>query len=69
MRARVLQSVCIGTANCVAIAPDVFVLDNRGLSVVVEGATAPEAVLREAAEECPVQAIVLEDDAGRQVYP
>jgi ferredoxin len=28
-----------------------------------------EALLREAVEGCPVQAITLEDDEGNQIYP
>ncbi len=69
MHARVQRNLCIGTANCVAIAPDVFSLDNRGLSTVVNTAYSDEAVLRESVDECPVQAIVLEDDDGKQIYP
>jgi len=69
MRVRVDRDVCIGTANCVAIAPEVFELDNQGLSRVVNQDAGTEEQLRDAAEECPVQAIILEDDDGTQVYP
>ncbi len=69
MRPIVNRSVCIGAANCVAIAPQVFELDNQGLSRVIGAGLADDAVLRAAAEECPVQAITLVDDAGKQVYP
>ncbi len=69
MRPIVNRSVCIGAANCVAIAPQVFELDNQGLARVIGAGLADGAVLRAAAEECPVQAITLVDDAGKQVYP
>ncbi|NLD72694.1 MAG: ferredoxin [Chloroflexi bacterium] len=69
MKARVDKNVCIGTANCVAIAPEVFQLDNHGLSEVVDPNAGTDDLLREAAEECPVQAIILEDDSGKQIYP
>lgn len=69
MKPRVDRDVCIGTANCVAIAPEVFELDNQGLSTVIDPDAGTDEQLREAAEECPVQAIILEDDDGNQIYP
>jgi len=69
MKARVDRDVCIGSAVCVATAPDVFELDNEGLSHVVDQDAGSDELLREAAEGCPVQAIILEDENGEQVYP
>lgn len=69
MRAKVDRDLCIGSAMCVATAPDVFELDDEGLSRVVDAEAGDEDLLREAAEGCPVQAVILEDDEGNQVYP
>jgi ferredoxin len=69
MKARVDREVCVGSAVCTAIAPEVFELDNKGLSHVVSPDAGDEDLLREAAESCPAQAIILEDDGGKQVYP
>jgi len=69
MRAKVDRDLCIGSAMCVATAPDVFELDDEGLSRVVDGGAADEETLRQAAEGCPVQAVILEDDEGNQIYP
>jgi ferredoxin len=69
MKARVDRDICIGSAMCVSIAPDVFELDDEGLSQVVNPDAGDDDLLREAAEGCPVQAIILEDDQGNQVYP
>jgi len=69
MRAKVDRDLCIGSAMCVATAPDVFELDDEGLSRVVDEGAADEETLRQAAEGCPVQAVILEDDEGNQVYP
>ncbi len=69
MRAKVDRDLCIGSAMCVATAPDVFELDDEGLSRVVDDEAGDEDLLREAAESCPVQAVILEDDEGNQVYP
>lgn len=69
MRARVDRDLCIGSAMCVATAPEVFELDDEGLSRVVGGGEGDEELLRRAAEGCPVQAVILEDDQGNQIYP
>jgi len=69
MRAKVDRDLCIGSAMCVATAPDVFELDDEGLSRVVDEGAADEETLRQAAEGCPVQAVILDDDEGNQIYP
>ncbi|MGD2104907.1 MAG: ferredoxin [Anaerolineae bacterium] len=69
MQARVDRDLCIGSAMCVATAPDVFELDDEGLSRVVDPDAGNEELLRDAAEGCPVQAVILEDDEGNQIYP
>jgi ferredoxin len=53
----------------VATAPDVFELDDEGLSHVVDTEAGDDDLLLEAAEGCPMQAIMLEDSEGNQVYP
>ncbi|MBI2847062.1 MAG: ferredoxin [Chloroflexi bacterium] len=69
MRAKVDRELCIGAANCVGIAPTVFKLDEDNKSVVLDPSSVPEKTLFEAAENCPSDAIILEDDSGRQIYP
>jgi ferredoxin len=69
MKAHVDRNICIGSGNCVATAPNVFELDNEGLSHVVHPENATDDILQEVAEGCPVEAIILEDDDGNQVYP
>ncbi len=69
MKIRVDQNICIGAAPCVAIASKTFDLDEKGKAFVknVNGDT--EDLIKQAAESCPVQAIFLYDDTGKQVYP
>lgn len=69
IKAHVDRNVCIGSGICVSIAPDVFDLDDEMRSHVVNPEAATDALYREAAENCPTQAIVLEDDDGNQIYP
>ena len=69
MKVRVDRELCIGVSNCVAIAPTVFELDAENKAVVLDPASVNEQVLLEAAESCPQDAIIVEDDEGNQLYP
>ncbi len=51
------------------IAPDVFALDSKNKATVLDVGAAPPEKLLEAAEACPCQAIVVEDDEGNQLLP
>ena len=53
--------LCIGTGECVRLAPGAFRIDEtHGVSVPLPGADAVDRdVLEEAAESCPTRAITL----------
>lgn len=69
-KVKVIRSLCIGAAPCVAISPNIFKLDNENKAVVTEGGEdLPENILM-AAQSCPVRAIVIIDtDTNTQVWP
>ena len=69
MKVRVDKNVCIGASNCVAVAPTAFKLDDSHFATVQDANSVSEATLWEAAESCPVEAVILEDDSGNQLYP
>jgi ferredoxin len=70
MKITVDRDLCIGAANCVAIAPAVFQLDADNKAVVVAEDGAMDDMLLQAAESCPTSAITLEDDdSGEVLYP
>jgi ferredoxin len=50
---------CMGSGNCVFLAPETFDLSEDGHAVVLEPGATDEARLRAAAEGCPVGAISL----------
>jgi len=56
-------------AFCISVAPTVFKLDEEGKAVVLDASSVDEDTLLEAAESCPLDAIIVEDDEGKQVYP
>ena len=69
LKVRVDRELCIGVGNCVVLAPSIFKLDKDNKAVVLDQAFVADDVLLEAAESCPEQAIIIEDDDGDQVYP
>jgi len=69
MKVRVYRDLCIGVGNCVAFAPTVFQLDEENKAVVLDPSSVDDDTLLEAAESCPENAIIVEDDEGQQLYP
>jgi len=69
MQVRIRRDECCGNAVCVESTPEVFALDSKGKAIVLDPEAASAAKLLEAAEACPCQAIVIEDDDGNEVFP
>lgn len=61
---------CVGNGTCLTIAPRVFVHNADRQSEVVDPAGDPVDQTLEAAENCPVSAIRVEDaETGEQLFP
>jgi ferredoxin len=69
MRVRIDRELCRGLGNCVVITPTVFKLDEGKKAVLLDVGSVGEQTLMEAAESCPENAIIIEDDQGNQLYP
>jgi len=69
MKIKVDRSLCIGAGTCSVIAPEVFELDGELKAVVKDPNGAPDDKILDAAKSCPVMAIFLEDEDGKQIYP
>lgn len=64
------RDLCIGAATCIAIAPEVFALDNDAKAIVLESADdTSEDMIIDAAKVCPTAAIRIQNDKGEQVFP
>jgi len=67
---RIERELCIGSGNCVNLAPEVFELDDRQIVTFVD---TPENIdrerLLEACQVCPVDALIVSDDDGEQLVP
>lgn len=64
------RNLCIGAASCVAVAPKMFALDNEAKAIILP--TSNEETLQsalDAAKSCPVAAIFIKDEQGKQLYP
>jgi ferredoxin len=58
---RVDHNKCVGNAMCVTFATQVFALNDNRQSEVVNPAGDTEEKVLEAAENCPVEAITIEE--------
>ena len=70
LRIRVDHATCVGNAMCEAIAPKIFRLNENRQSEAVNPAGDTVEKILEAAENCPVSAIFVEDaETGELLFP
>lgn len=69
MKIEVKRDLCIGAASCLAVAPDVYILDDEMKAVVTNQKGADDKTILESAKSCPTLAIYIYDDDGKQVFP
>ncbi|MDO8550509.1 MAG: ferredoxin [Ignavibacteria bacterium] len=64
------RTTCIGTTNCIKVAPDVFILDDENICSFIdsEGDIEKERII-EACSVCPVNALYVLDKEGKQLVP
>ena len=70
LRISVDHNKCVGSTMCVNTARTTFVLDDSGKSSVSNPQGDTEEKILEAAENCPVSAIAVEDaETGERRFP
>ena len=69
MRVEVDRELCTSVATCVAVAPNTFELDDEGIAIIKNPKGDDEAAILKAAQSCPVNAIIVYDDNGKQIHP
>jgi ferredoxin len=64
MRVRLERGKCAGHAQCFAVEPDLFPIDDDGYSILQEHNVAPgdEQATRHGVNVCPELALILEED-------
>lgn len=69
LRVCIDRLLCVGFGDCVDAAPEAFQLDDENIVILID----PERVDRErllrACDACPVDAITVWDEDGRQLVP
>lgn len=67
---RIQREQCIGSANCIKVAPEVFELDEGSIVAFrPDAAEIDSQRLTEACDVCPVDALEVFDEAGRRIIP
>jgi ferredoxin len=69
LRVRIDRSLCVGFGDCVGIAPEAFALDDENVAVLVDPDRVDRARFIEACDACPVDAITVWEEDGRQIVP
>ncbi len=70
MKVTVDTSKCDGTGKCVEVAPKVFKLNDRFISMVVDPKWDNDQRIMFAAKVCPTKAIILEEEeTGKRIFP
>jgi ferredoxin len=64
VRVRLEKSKCVGHAQCYAVDPDLFPIDESGYSILEEREVSPEdaQVTRDGVASCPEMALVIDED-------
>ncbi len=63
------RAKCIGVKSCVAVAPGVFQMDDGNLAYVTDPNSTDDDTILMAAQSCPVLAVLLYDENGKQIFP
>lgn len=64
------RNLCIGAASCVAVAPKTFALDNEAKAIILDSAVDElEETIMDSAKSCPVAAVIIHDENGKQIFP
>ena len=64
MRVRLEKPKCVGHAQCYAVDPDLFPIDDSGYSIVEDHEVRPEdeQLIRDGVASCPEMALILDPD-------
>lgn len=66
---RIDRRLCVGFGDCIDAAPGVFVLDDDGIAVFVDGSEGTRERITAACDACPVDALSLHDADGVEILP
>ncbi len=66
----ILKPLCIGATSCVAIAPNIFQMNEQNIAQFIQSGSENPTTLLLAAQACPTRAITITDNiTGEQIWP
>lgn len=68
-RVEINKETCIGAGACEATSPKVFKVNNEGKAELLDQKADTDENILAAAKACPVQAITVYDEDGKQIFP
>jgi ferredoxin len=69
-KVEVIRDKCISAASCVAIAPQVFDLDEEEIAIILSQNGNDDETILLAAQSCPTMAVIVTNtQTGEQVWP
>lgn len=69
LRVRIDRTLCVGFGDCVKGSPEAFALDEENVVVFVAPDSVAREVLLRACASCPVDALTVWGENGRQLVP
>lgn len=69
LRVVIDRDQCVGFGDCVKEAPEGFTLDDETIAVFVTPENVERERLLRACDACPVDAITVYDERGKQIVP
>jgi ferredoxin len=61
--------LCVGFGDCIEEAPEAFEFDDEGIAILTDPAAVERERLLRACDICPVDAITIVDEDGKQLIP
>ena len=69
-KVEVIREKCISAASCVALAPEVFKLDEEDIAVIISQDGNDDDAKLLAAQSCPTMAVIVTDtETNKQIWP
>ena len=69
LRVTIDRELCVGFGDCVTAAPEGFKLDDESVATFLDPAAVERDRLLRACDACPVDAIAVWDETGKQIVP
>jgi ferredoxin len=68
-KVEVIREACIGAGSCAVLAANTFEMDEENIAVIKQQNGDSDEDILAAAQSCPVDAIIVRDENGNQVWP